>query len=84
MRAFTTTGAIFLLAARLGAALVGRGRAAPQKKEYLSDAEADKIRDAGATGPRIVLFATLRRTASRNSNMNSRTSIPRTKSAPTA
>jgi hypothetical protein len=32
--------------------------ASPQKKEYLSDAEADKIRDAGMTGPRIVLYAT--------------------------
>jgi hypothetical protein len=32
-------------------------RATPQKKEYLSDAEADKIRDAGFTGPRIVLYA---------------------------
>jgi hypothetical protein len=30
--------------------------AAPQKKEYLSEAEADKIRDAGAPGPRIQLF----------------------------
>lgn len=30
--------------------------AAPQKKEYLSDAEADKIRDAGTSGPRIKLF----------------------------
>ncbi len=30
--------------------------AAPQKKEYLSDAEADKIRDAATTGPRIVLY----------------------------
>ena len=31
--------------------------AAPQKKEYLSEAEADKIREAGTTGPRLVLFA---------------------------
>jgi hypothetical protein len=31
--------------------------AAPQKKEYLSETEADKIREAGATGPRVVLFA---------------------------
>jgi chromosome segregation ATPase len=28
-----------------------------QKKEYLSEAEADKIRDAGTTGPRIFLYA---------------------------
>ena len=31
--------------------------ATPQKKDYLSEAEADKIRDAGMTGPRIVLYA---------------------------
>jgi chromosome segregation ATPase len=30
---------------------------APQKKEYLSDAEADKIRDAATSGPRIKLYA---------------------------
>ena len=35
-----------------------RAAAAPQKKEYLSDAEADKIRDATFSGPRIVLYAT--------------------------
>jgi hypothetical protein len=35
--------------------------AAPQKKEYLSQTEADKIRDAGMTGPRIVLYATFAR-----------------------
>jgi hypothetical protein len=46
-----------LLAALLSAALVA-GAGAPQKKEYLSEAEADKIRDAGATGPRILLYAT--------------------------
>ena len=28
----------------------------PQRKEYLSEAEADKIRDAGAAGPRIQQF----------------------------
>ncbi len=56
MRAITTTGALFLLAAMLGAAPAAMS-AAPQKKEYLSDAEADKIRDAGFSGPRIVLFA---------------------------
>jgi hypothetical protein len=37
--------------------LNGTANAAPQKKEYLSEAEADKIREAGATGPRIELFA---------------------------
>jgi hypothetical protein len=31
---------------------------APQKKEYLTETEADKIREAGDTGPRILLFAT--------------------------
>jgi hypothetical protein len=55
MRAITTTGALFLLAAMLGAAPAAVS-ASPQKKEYLSDTEADKIRDAGFTGPRIVLF----------------------------
>jgi hypothetical protein len=29
---------------------------AQQKKDYLSDAEADKIRDAAFTGPRIMLY----------------------------
>jgi len=56
MRAITKTGAFLLLAAMLGAAPRAMS-APPQKKEYLSDAEADKIRDAGYTGPRIVLFA---------------------------
>jgi hypothetical protein len=56
MRANTTPGTFLLLAAVLCAASVARP-AAPQKKEYLSEAEADKIRDAGMTGPRIVLYA---------------------------
>ena len=56
MRAIATTGALFLLAAMLGAAPAAMS-ASPQKKEYLSEVEADKIRDAGITGPRIVLFA---------------------------
>jgi hypothetical protein len=46
-----------LLAAILSLALLARPAMA-QKKDYLSDTEADKIRDAGATGPRIKLFAT--------------------------
>src|SRR4030088_1639817 len=50
------SAAVLLLAASLGAARTA-ATAAPQRKEYLSDAEADKIRDAGATGPRIVLYA---------------------------
>jgi chromosome segregation ATPase len=48
---------VLLLAASLGAAS-SVVPASPQKKEYLSDAEADKIRDASVTGPRIVLYAT--------------------------
>ena len=56
MRATTTPGTLLLLAAVLCAEPVARP-AAPQKKEYLSEAEADKIRDAGMTGPRIVLYA---------------------------
>jgi chromosome segregation ATPase len=49
--------AFLLLAPTLGVAR-SLAEATPQKKEYLSDAEADKIRDAGVTGPRIVLYAT--------------------------
>jgi len=56
MRTTTTPGTLLLLAAVLCAAPLARP-AAPQKKEYLSEAEADKIRDAGMTGPRIVLYA---------------------------
>jgi hypothetical protein len=55
MRATTTPGILLLLAAILAAPAARP--AAPQKKEYLSEAEADKIRDAGVTGPRIVLYA---------------------------
>ena len=54
----TLPGAILLFASILPAVPAGSANAAPQKKEYLTEAEADKIRDAGATGPRIVLFAT--------------------------
>jgi hypothetical protein len=57
MRKIHLSGAFLLLAASL-AAVPPALQAAPQKKEYLSDAEADKIRDAGATGPRIVLYVT--------------------------
>src|ERR1700686_5011908 len=56
MRATTTPRTLLLLAAVLCAAPAARP-AAPQKKEYLSEAEADKIRDPGMTGPRIVLYA---------------------------
>jgi len=57
MRSAISTGAMFLLAAALGNALPSPADAAPQKKEYLSEVEADKIRDAGTTGPRIALYA---------------------------
>jgi hypothetical protein len=57
MRSVTIPGAILFLASILNAVPAGTAIAAPQKKEYLSEAEADKIREAGATGPRIVLFA---------------------------
>jgi hypothetical protein len=56
MRMTATLVALFLLGTILPAAPVAR-LAAPQRKEYLSEAEADKIRDAGATGPRMVLYA---------------------------
>ena len=52
MRAIATLVALLLLGTILSAA-----PAAPQRKEYLSEAEADKIRDAGMAGPRIVLYA---------------------------
>jgi hypothetical protein len=57
MRSNTIPGALFLLASILSAMPPGMANAAPQKKEYLSEAEADKIREAGESGPRIVLFA---------------------------
>ncbi|HSZ18883.1 MAG TPA: hypothetical protein VK770_03770 [Candidatus Acidoferrum sp.] len=58
MRFITIPGAMLLLASFVNALPAGTAMAAPQKKEYLSEAEADKIRDAGATGPRIVLYET--------------------------
>src|SRR5579863_6021472 len=58
MRSINIPGVLLLLTSILGAAPTGTANAAPQKKEYLSEAEADKIREAGAAGPRIVLFAT--------------------------
>jgi hypothetical protein len=57
LRAITIPGAMLLLISILSPALSNPANAAPQKKEYLSETEADKIREAGATGPRIVLFA---------------------------
>jgi hypothetical protein len=57
MRSTAIPGAMLLFASILCGVNADRANAAPQKKEYLSEAEADKIREAGATGPRIVLFA---------------------------
>ncbi len=57
MRSMTRAASLFVLASLLHAVPAGAGAAAPQKKEYLSEAEADKIREAGTTGPRIALFA---------------------------
>ena len=57
MRSVSIQGAMLLLASILTAVPAATASAAPQKKEYLSEAEADKIREAGATGPRIALFA---------------------------
>jgi hypothetical protein len=56
MRAMATRGTILLLVGLLSHVSPARPAAA-QKKEYLSEDEADKIRDAGMTGPRIVLYA---------------------------
>jgi hypothetical protein len=56
VRTITAPSSALLLAAILCVAPAARS-AAPQKKEYLSQAEVDKIRDAGMTGPRIVLYA---------------------------
>ena len=57
MRFFTIPCAMLLLAVIINTVPAGMANAASQKKEYLSEAEADKIREAGETGPRIVLFA---------------------------
>jgi hypothetical protein len=57
MRSFHKPCALLLLASMLSVAPARAANAAPQKKEYLSEAEADKIREAGASGPRILLFA---------------------------
>jgi len=57
MRSSVVPGAALLVTLILGLVPASLVNAAPQKKEYLSEAEADKIREAGATGPRIVLYA---------------------------
>src|SRR5882762_330451 len=56
MRMIATLVPLYLLGTILCAAPLARP-AVPQRKEYLSEAEADKIRDAGMTGPRIVVYA---------------------------
>ena len=56
LRAILKPGILFLLAALLSAA-PGANPAPQRKKEYLSEVEADKIRDAAFAGPRIVLYA---------------------------
>jgi len=48
--------ALLALLSFLGAAPAANSAPA-QKKDYLSEVEADKIRDAAVTGPRIILFA---------------------------
>jgi hypothetical protein len=45
MRCIALPGAILLFASILPAVPAGLANAAPQKKEYLTEAEADKIRD---------------------------------------
>src|SRR6266700_1632820 len=56
MRTTTTLGTLLLLVVSLFVTPAS-SPASPQKKEYLSETEAEKIRDAGVTGPRIVLYA---------------------------
>jgi len=54
---FNKLGAALLLVSIVIPAHTSAAAPTPQKKkEYLSESEADRIRDAGATGPRIVLF----------------------------
>jgi hypothetical protein len=57
MRPTKLPAALLLLSSLLSCGAIPWANAAPQKKEYLTEAEADKIREAGATGPRIALYA---------------------------
>lgn len=57
MRSMTLPGGLLLFSLLAGAGASHALSAAPQKKEYLTETEADRIREAGATGPRIVLYA---------------------------
>jgi hypothetical protein len=56
MRFTSLSGSVLMLSLLLTVLPVCPAGAAPQKKEYLSESEADKIREAGVSGPRIVLF----------------------------
>ncbi len=57
MQRFNKLGATLLLVTIVIPVHAGPAGVLPQKKkEYLSETEADKIRDAGTSGPRIVLF----------------------------
>ena len=57
MNTFAKSAAFLLFATLLSSLLLARPALPQNKKEYLSDAEADRIRDAGMTGPRLVLYA---------------------------
>ena len=57
LRVINFIAAVLVLSACL-VPVLSVARVVPQKKEYLSDAEADKIRDAATSGPRIVLYTT--------------------------
>jgi hypothetical protein len=58
MRSRTFLSLVFGLLLIAGFAVSGMARAIPQDKEYLSDAEADKIRDAREPAERIELYMT--------------------------
>jgi len=57
MRFTSLSGSVLILGFLLTTLPARPAGAAPQKKEYLSETEADKIREAGTSGPRIVLFS---------------------------
>jgi hypothetical protein len=58
MHPLTLSGLVLILASVFNAAPAASAAPVPQRqKEYLSETEADKIRDAGESGPRIALYA---------------------------
>jgi hypothetical protein len=57
MRAINLPPFLILFVAILSVAPSARPGTPQKKKEYLSDAEADRIRDAATSGPRIKLYA---------------------------